>query len=131
QGVGGQGVGGQPVAVCEPTPLGEQVSLDPQTFGCCAAELLAEPLASWGTPSEDMIACCYDVVWQVELDPTLALQIPASLIEPIGPDSGAASCCQALGSPCTIACGCTVWGPPMPRAIAFSLASLDALEVAA
>jgi hypothetical protein len=126
------GEGGEtPVAVCSPAAPGEVVEVEAATFGCCVAFLEGVGESDWASPSEQHLGCCHEVVGQIDLDPALAASIEPSLVAPVFPSTGGTSCCDILGNPCTLPCGCTVWGPPVPRALAGRrLWSLDELEVA-
>ena len=125
------GEGGEPpTAACTPAPPGELVEVDGATFGCCVAFLEGVGESDWASPSEQHFGCCNEVVGQIDLDPALAATIDPSLVAPVFPSTGGTSCCDILGNPCTLPCGCTVWGPPVPWALAGRrLLSLDELEV--
>jgi hypothetical protein len=124
------GAGGVMVAACEPTDPTAPVSLDPQSFGCCVDHLTNQTQAAWQSPDEQTLGCCHEVVGQIDQDPSLLAQIDESLVAPVWPDDGSITCCEVLGNPCTMPCGCTVWGPPIPYRLPGRLPSLDELEVA-
>ncbi len=126
------GEGGEPpVEACVASPPGELVEVDAASFGCCVAYLQGVGPSDWLAPSEQHVGCCNEVVGQIDLDPTLSAAIEPSLVAPVWPETGGTSCCDILGNPCTMPCGCTVWGPPVPWSIAGRpLLSLDDLEVA-
>ncbi len=125
------GGGEAPVEACVPSPPGELVELDAPSFGCCVAFLGGVGEADWASPTEQHLGCCNEVVGQIDLDPALAENIEPSLVAPVFPATGGTSCCDILGSPCSLPCGCTVWGPPVPWSIAgTALLSLDELEAA-
>jgi hypothetical protein len=134
-GVGGsggtQGMGGsEPTLMCSATEPPALVSIDPAAFGCCVDFLGEQALSTWQQPTEELIACCHEVVGQIDQDPALTAQIDPALVAPIWPEKPAPSCCDVLGNPCTMPCGCTVWGPPVPYGVRGRLLMLDELEVA-
>ncbi len=124
-----EGGGGDALA-CIPTSPGDPVSIDPAAFGCCVDYLGAQPEASWLTPGDMLVGCCHEVVGQIDLDPSLQASVDPALVAPVWPEKDALSCCDILGNPCSAPCGCTVWGPPMPRGVRGLLSPLSALEAA-
>lgn len=122
--------GGGGTLACSPSPPSEPVSLDPGAFGCCVDWLGDQPESAWQTPDATLVGCCHELVGQIDLDPSLLASVDPTLVAPVWPEKDALSCCDILGNPCSAPCGCTVWGPPMPRSLRVALTSLDALEAA-
>ena len=123
--------GSEPQMVCQAADPTTPVSLDPASFGCCVDYLGGQPSAAWSQPQAELVACCHEVVGQIDLDQSLMAQIDPVLVAPVWPDTGTIGCCQILGNPCSAPCGCTVWGPPVPRRLGARLWLLDELELAA
>ena len=122
-GVGG--AGGAPEAFCDAAPPASPVELDPASFACCVDHLSSQPQPVWEAPTEELVACCNEVVGQIDQEPALASQIDESLVAPVWPQDETIGCCEVLGNPCTMPCGCTVWGPPMPYRLRRPLQLLD------
>lgn len=127
---GGGGEGGVSApTICSAAPPGEVVALDAPAFACCAGFLGGTRATDWQLPTPELYACCNEVVGQIDLDPSLASNIEPSLVAPVWPETEGDSCCDLLGNPCTFPCGCTVWGPPVPRSLRGRLRSLEQLEI--
>lgn len=128
---GGEGGAGGVSAptICSAAPPGEVVALDAPAFACCAAFLGETQATDWQVPAPELYACCNEVVGQIDLDPSLASHIEPSLVAPVWPETEGDTCCNLLGNPCTFPCGCTVWGPPVPRSLGGRLRSLEQLEI--
>ena len=124
--------GGAPTEslVCDAAAPGEEVTADAVAFDCCVNQLQAEPAANFDAPSAGLLACCNEVIQQIDANPALLADITASLVAPVWPEPNGPSCCNVLGNPCSAPCGCTVWGPPVPRALARRLHTLAELEAA-
>ena len=124
--------GGAPTEslVCDAAAPGEEVTADAVAFDCCVNQLQAEPAANFDAPSAGLLACCNEVIQQIVANPALLADITASLVAPVWPEPNGPSCCNVLGNPCSAPCGCTVWGPPVPRALARRLHTLAELEAA-
>lgn len=119
------GAGGATEAFCDAAPPPTPVELDPAAFGCCVDHLSSQPAESWSSPTDELVACCHEVVGQIDQAPALASQIDEGLVAPVWPEDDQIGCCEVLGNPCTMPCGCTVWGPPMPFRLRAALRSLD------
>ncbi len=119
------GAGGTEAIFCDAASPAAPVELDPASFACCVDHLTSQPTESWTSPTEELVACCYEVVGQIDQEPALASQIDESLVAPVWPADDQIGCCEVLGNPCTMPCGCTVWGPPMPFRLAGRLRLLD------
>lgn len=129
-GRGGAGGTQMPGPMCDAATPGDPVTLDPGAFACCADWLPEQPAQSWIEQPMELVACCNELVGQIDLDPALMTGLDPSLVAPVWPDDGTPSCCDVLGNPCTAPCGCVVWGPPVPRGLYRALWSLAELEVA-
>jgi hypothetical protein len=127
QSAAASGAGGA-APVCKAPAPHEPVQIDPQAFACCAEMLPKQPKQAWDDPDPALLACCHTIVGQIDLNPKLVSQIDAKLVAPVWPDPQGPTCCGVLGNPCSNPCGCTVWGPPVPRAVVGMLLSLAQLE---
>lgn len=128
----GAGQGGA-MATCDVTEMGGPVELDRGQFDCCAEFLSLAPEDAWFEAESKVVGCCLEVTGQLELDPSLASALEPTLLGPPAGTLEGVGCCQLVGAEiaggCSVACGCTVWGPSVPPEFG-GLWSLALLEVA-
>ena len=61
--------------VCDAAAPGEEVTADAVAFDCCVNQLQAEPAANFDAPSAGLLACCNEVIQQIDANPALLADI--------------------------------------------------------